>query len=77
MVEALGVVASGISVASIAIQILEGIKRVINFCESIREAPTNIQRDLLELQPLPNIISGIQLVFEKRSRYAKEIAGPR
>lgn len=40
---------------------------MINFCESIREAPTDIQRILLELQLLSNIISGIQLVFQKRS----------
>jgi hypothetical protein len=67
MAEAFGVVAGGISVASLAIQILENINRVINFCESIREAPTDIQRILLELQLLSNIISGIQLVFQKRS----------
>jgi hypothetical protein len=67
MAEAFGVVAGGISVASLTIQILENINRVINFCESIREAPTDIQRILLELQLLSNIISGIQLVFQKRS----------
>jgi conjugal transfer/entry exclusion protein len=67
MAETFGVAASGISVASLTIQILENINRVINFCKSIREAPTDIQRILLELQLLSNIVSSIQLVFEKRS----------
>jgi hypothetical protein len=67
MAEAFGVIASGFSVASLAMQILENINKVINFCESIREAPTDIQRILLELQLLSNIVSSIQLVFEKRS----------
>jgi hypothetical protein len=67
MAEAFGVVSSGVSVASLAIQILENFSGVVNFCESIREAPTDIQRILLELQLLSNIVSGIQLVFEKCS----------
>jgi N-terminal domain on NACHT_NTPase and P-loop NTPases len=67
MAEALGVVASGISVAAIAIQIVESLNRVINFCESIREAPTDIQRILVELQILTNIVKAIQLLYEKHS----------
>ncbi|KUJ08876.1 uncharacterized protein LY89DRAFT_540583, partial [Mollisia scopiformis] len=67
MAEVLGVVASGISVASLAIQILDNINRVTNFYASIKEAPTDIQRVLLELQLLSSIVSGIQIVFEKRS----------
>jgi hypothetical protein len=67
MAEVFGIVASGISVASLAIQILENIKRAIDFCQSIKDAPTHICRILLELQLLSNIVSGIQLVFEKRS----------
>ena len=67
MAEVLGVVGGGFSVASLAIQILENINRVINFYGSIKEAPTDIQRILLELQLLSNVVSGIQLTFETRS----------
>lgn len=67
MTEAFGIVASGMSVASLAIQIVENLNKVINFCESIREAPTDIQRILTELHILSNIVSNIQLVHEKRS----------
>jgi hypothetical protein len=67
MAELLGVVASGMSVASLAIQIVENLNKVIRFCESIKEAPTDIQRILLELQILSNIMSAIQLVHDKHS----------
>ncbi|KAH8749296.1 hypothetical protein BGZ57DRAFT_969057, partial [Hyaloscypha finlandica] len=67
MAEAFGIVAGGISVTSLAIQIVENLNKVINFCESIREAPTDIQRILTELHILSNIVSNIQLVHEKRS----------
>jgi hypothetical protein len=65
MAEVFGVVASSISVASLAIQIVENLNKVISFCESIREAPTDIQRILRELQILSSIISAIQLLLEK------------
>jgi len=67
MAEVFGVVAGGLGVASLAIQIVENLTKVINFCESIKEALTDIQRLLLELQILSNVISGIQLVYEKHS----------
>jgi hypothetical protein len=67
MAEILGVVASGISIASLTIQIVENLNKVISFYESIREAPTDIQRILVELQILSNIVSAIQLVYEKHS----------
>ncbi len=67
MAEAFGIFASGISVASLAIQIVENLRNVINFCESIREAPADIQRILAELKILSNVIAGIHVVYEKRS----------
>jgi hypothetical protein len=67
MAEAFGVVASGLGVASLAIQTVENLNKVINFCESIKEVPTDIQRLFLELQILSNVVSAIQLVYEKHS----------
>jgi hypothetical protein len=55
------------SALHLAIRILENISRVIDFCKSIKDAPTDICRILLELHLLSNIVSGIQLAFEKRS----------
>lgn len=65
MAEVLGGVASGFSVASLAIQIGDSLSKVINFCESIREAPDDIQRLMLELHLLSNIISIIQNMVTK------------
>jgi hypothetical protein len=67
MAEAFGVVASGLGVASLAIQTVENLNKVITFCKSIKEAPTDIQRLLLELQILSNVVSAIQLMYEKHS----------
>ncbi|PVH76632.1 hypothetical protein DL98DRAFT_360561, partial [Cadophora sp. DSE1049] len=65
MAEILGVVASGISVASLAIQIADSLSKVISFCESICEAPADVQRLILELHLLCNIISVIQNMVTK------------
>jgi hypothetical protein len=67
MAEAFSIVASGVNVASIAIQIVEYLNKVIKFYESMREAPTDIQRILTEPHILSTIVSNIQLVHEKRS----------
>ncbi|KAN0090555.1 hypothetical protein V8E51_019134 [Hyaloscypha variabilis] len=67
MAEAFGVVASGLGVASLAIQTVENLNKVITFCKSIKEALTDIQRLLLELQILSNVVSAIQLMYEKHS----------
>lgn len=57
--EALGAVASGISIGSLAIHIAESLTKVIRFCKSIKEAPADIQRLLTELQILSYIVSRI------------------
>lgn len=66
MAEVLGVVAGGIGIVSLAIQIVENLNKVIRFCESIKEAPTDIQRIIKELQLLSDIMSTLQLVHGKR-----------
>src|ERR1700679_2930267 len=65
MAKVFEVVASSISVASLAIQIIENLNKVISFCESIKEVPTDIQRILRELRILSSITPGIQFVLEK------------
>jgi hypothetical protein len=60
MADVLGIVAS-------ALQIVESLDKVISFYESIRQAPADIQRVLTELKLVSNIISAIQLLYEKQS----------
>jgi hypothetical protein len=43
MAEVLGVVASGISVASLAIQIFDSIQRIKEFCRLVRDAPKDLE----------------------------------
>ncbi|KAG4439614.1 hypothetical protein IFR05_004909 [Cadophora sp. M221] len=64
MAEILGVVASGISVASLAIQIADNLNKVISFCESIREAPADIQQLILQLHLLIDIIAVIRNMID-------------
>lgn len=62
MAEVVGV---GVSIASLTIQIVENLNKTISFYESIREAPTDIQRIITGLQILSEIISAIKLIHEK------------
>lgn len=57
-----GVLGLGVSIASLAIQIVETLNKTISFYESIRGAPTDILRLILELQILSDIISAIKLI---------------
>lgn len=43
MAEVLGVVASGISVASFAIQLADSIKKLEKFVDNVRDAPEDIK----------------------------------
>ncbi|KAK0108887.1 hypothetical protein ONS96_002724 [Cadophora gregata f. sp. sojae] len=75
MAETLGV---GISIASITIQIADSLSKVMNFCEAICEAPTDVQKLIVELHLLSSIVlvirdmvttglipSGIETILER------------
>ncbi|MCJ1387875.1 hypothetical protein MMC18_000718 [Xylographa bjoerkii] len=59
MAEVLGVVASGISIAGLAIQITTSIQQILDFWSSIKGAPTEIQNLLEELDLLAEILSTV------------------
>lgn len=52
MAEVLGVVASGISVASFAIQLADSIKKLKDFVDDVRDAPEDIKYTIHELDTL-------------------------
>jgi len=56
MAEVLGVVASGLSVGSFAIQVVDSVQKLRNFWNSIKDAPDNIKALLEELDTLGRII---------------------
>ena len=57
MAEVLAVVASGVSIASIAIQIVGSIEKLSDVWSSIRDAPENIKALLKELAQLANLLA--------------------
>ena len=57
MAEVLGVIASGISVGSLAIQILSSIRQILDFWSSVRHAPDDIHHILEELEILAEYLS--------------------
>ncbi|MCJ1399660.1 hypothetical protein MMC11_002862 [Xylographa trunciseda] len=59
MAEVLGVVASGISIAGLAIQIASSIQQILDFWSSIKGAPTDLQNLLEELGLLAEILSTV------------------
>ena len=56
MAEVLGIIASGVSIASIATQIVGSVQQILDFWSSIRDAPTDIQDLLEEVQLLANLL---------------------
>lgn len=52
MAEVLGVVASGISVVSFALQLAENIKKLKEFVDNVRDAPEDIKHTIHELETL-------------------------
>ena len=59
MAEALAIVASGVSIGSIAIQIVGSIERLSDIWSSIRGAPENVRAILKELTQLANLLAVI------------------
>ena len=59
MAEVIGVVASGISIGSLAIQIVSSIQQLLDFWSTVKDAPENVQALLQEINILGNLLSEI------------------
>ena len=59
MAEAIGVVASGIGIASFVIQIISNIQTIYNFWKSIKGAPEDIGNTIEELRVLAAILKDL------------------
>ena len=70
MAEILGIVASGVSIGSIAIQIVGSVQQILDFWSSIKDAPSDIQDLLEELQILANLL----LEFDNNPNASKQAA---
>ncbi|KAM0170953.1 hypothetical protein ACHAPC_004582 [Botrytis cinerea] len=56
----IGVIASGMGVASLGLQLMDGIRKLKQFWDEVKEAPEDIQYTLEELETLSLILSDIQ-----------------
>jgi hypothetical protein len=70
--ELLGLAASSISIASLAIQLADSIQKLKAFCDTVKDAPNDLQLVVAEVEVL-------SLVLEEIVEYLKvhERAGPR
>ena len=59
MAEVIGVVASGIAVSQLAIQIVSNVKQILEFWSTVKGAPEDVQTLLEELDLLGNLLSEI------------------
>ena len=59
MAEVLGVIASCISIGSLAIQIVGSIQQLLDFWSAIKDAPENVQYLLQEIDLLGHLLSEI------------------
>jgi hypothetical protein len=59
MAELLGVVASGISIASIAIQVSDSVFKLKEFWDTVKSAPEDIKNLIDEIQTLSLILSDV------------------
>ena len=59
MAEIIGVVASGISIGTLAVQIVGCVQKILDLWSTVKDAPENIRSLLEEIELLGNILSEI------------------
>ena len=60
MAEIIGIVASGISIGTLAVQIVGSFQHILDLHSTIKDAPENIQSLLKEIELLGNVLSEIE-----------------
>ncbi|KAG9660131.1 hypothetical protein KCU64_g3398, partial [Aureobasidium melanogenum] len=67
MAEVFGAVASGIGIAGVAAQAIDGIRKLQAFCNDIRDAPEDIKYLTTELEILLGTIASIEAQIQRNS----------
>lgn len=62
MAEILAVVASGMGVASLAIQVASSVKKLKDFCDRAKDTPSEIRDTLDDIETLPFVIDEIEAI---------------
>jgi flagellar biosynthesis chaperone FliJ len=67
MAEIFGAVASGIGIAGVAAQAIDGIRKLQTFCNDVRDAPEEITYMTNELEILLGTIAGIEAQIQRNA----------
>jgi hypothetical protein len=67
MAEVFGAVASGIGIAGVAAQAIDGIRKLQTFCNDVRDAPEEITYMTNELEILLGTIAGIEAQIQRNA----------
>ena len=67
MAEIFGAVASGIGIAGVAAQAIDGIRKLQTFCNDVRDAPEEIKYLTNELEILLSTIAGIEAQIQRNA----------
>lgn len=73
MAEVFGAVASGIGIAGVAAQAIDGIRKLQAFCNDIRDAPEEIKYLTTELEILLGTIASIEAQIQRNSTMCQNI----
>jgi hypothetical protein len=67
MAEIFGAIASGIGIAGVAAQAIDGIRKLQTFCNDVRDAPEEIEYMINELEILLNTIVAIEFQIQRNA----------
>lgn len=73
MAEVFGAVASGIGIAGVAAQAIDGIRKLQAFCNDIRDAPEEIRYMTNELEILMSTIAGIEAQIQRNASMCRNL----
>jgi hypothetical protein len=73
MAEVFGAVASGIGIAGVAAQAIDGIRKLQTFSNDMRDAPEEIKYLTNELEILLSTISGIEAQIQRNTSICRDL----
>jgi len=73
MAEVFGVVASGIGIAGVAAQAIDGIRKLQTFCDDVRDAPEEIKYMTNELEVLLSTTAGIEAQIQRNASMCQSL----
>jgi hypothetical protein len=73
MAEIFGAVASGVGIAGVAAQAIDGIRKLQTFCNDVRDAPEGIKYIANELEILLGTIAGIEVQIQQNASVCQNL----